>query len=417
MLFYKNKNTLNLYCKKVKPNKYAFTDNLQKLVVGKNVKEISSTAFLGCRHLSEVFFCDGLESIGEKAFFNCSSLKKITLPESLKSLGEGAFEDCSALEEIYLPSALRYLPKGAFKNCVSLKRIALPQSLRVIGEECFSGCTALEDVQFFDNLIKIEDKAFKRCEGLKSIMLPEYLEHLGSNAFLACNSLGYIKLNSKLKYLGRQPFSSNVCNQPSVIGRAYCSSFLTEDDAGKCPTVNVPDSVNELLLGFSGMLEYTEISKNKTCFNHILSLRQSTTKVFIGEKYYSYNDEADFIIKNGKFDFIKYDNEFSKASDFEKPFVSAFRLTYNQSLTEESELKYKNALAGNEKSVALFSAQRNEPEILSYVLKNSELDSSFYTELYNTAINNGNKNLMDIVSMHSKNTGISETENLLRSFL
>ena len=417
MLFIKNKKTLNLNCRKVKPNKYAFTDSLEKLVIGKNVKEISSTSFLGCRNLSEVVFGEGLEIIGERAFFNCGLLKKVILPDSLRILGEGAFADCRAIEEIHLPSTIKYLPKGAFKNCTSLKKVVLPQGLIEIGEECFSGCTELEEIVFYENLTKIEDKAFKRCESLMAVILPQSLEHLGSNTFSACHNLQYVKLNSKLSFLGRQPFSKPVCSKLQVVGKAYCSSFLTEDDAGQCPTIAIPEDVNELLLGFNGMLEYTDISKNKTCFNHILSSEQSAFKLFIGEKYYSYMDENDYIIKDGELDFIKYDNEFSKASDFEKPFISAFRLVYRQALTEENALKYKRALAGKEKQVAVFSAERNEAEILSYVIKNCEFDSAFYTELYNIAIQNGNKNLLNIISLHSKNTGISETENLLRSFL
>lgn len=417
LFFQKNKKALTINSKRIKPNKYAFSNNLQKLVIGEKVKVISTTSFLGCRYLSKLDFCEGLEIIDEKAFFNCSSLKKISLPLSLKVLGEGAFADCKLLEEIWLPYNLDFLSKGAFKNCTSIKKIVLPQSLKVIGAECFSGCTNLEEVVFSGNLIRIEDKAFNRCDNLKTITLPESLEYLGSNVFSACHSLGYVKLNSKLKYLGKQPFTEHVCNHLQVEGRAYCSSFLTEADAGKCPTVNVPDDVNELLLGFNGMLAYSDISKNKTCFNHILALKQNIAKVFIGEHYYSYNDETDFLIKNGEFNFSKYDAQFSKASDFEKPFVSAFRLVYNQNLSEENQQKYKNALVGNERAVALFSAQRNESEILSYILKNSELDSSFYIELYNTAINNGNKNLLDIISLYSKNTGIYETESLFSSLL
>lgn len=417
MLFSKNKKALTINNKKIKPNKYAFSDDLQRLVIKGKVKRVSTTSFLGCKNLRMIDFCEGLETIAEKAFFNCSSLEKISLPDSLKTLGDSAFADCKMLEEICLPSTLQFLPKGAFKNCTSLKRIVLPQSLEVIGAECFSGCRNLEEVVFSDNLISIEDKAFYRCDNLKTISLPEFLECLGNNVFSACHSLKYVKLNSKLKYLGKQPFTEHVSNYLQVVGRAYCSSFLTEADVGKCPTVTVPDDLDELLLGFNGILGYDDISKNKTCFNHILSLKQNTAKIFIGERYYSYNDETDFLIKNGEFVFSKYDAQFSKASDFEKPFVSAFRLVYNQYLSEEKQQEYKNALSGNEKTVALFSAQRNEPEILSYILKNSELDSSFYTELYNTAIYYGNKNLLDIISMNSKNTGILETENLFASLL
>lgn len=406
-----------LSCNTVKPNKYAFTENLHTLTLKRSVKEISATSFLGCRSLREIVFLEGVERIGEKAFYNCSTLQAVKLPDSLKAIGKDAFADCRAIKEVHLPSNLKYLPEGAFKNCTSIEKIVLPQSLEVIGKECFSGCTGLQEIVFSDMLVRIEDRAFKRCENLKELIFPESLEYIGNNAFSACHSLSFVKLNSQLDFLGKQPFCNHVLNQPQVTGMAYCSSFLTDADKGKCPTISIPRNVNRLLLGFSGMLSHTDIRNNKTCFDHILSFEKNSVKIFISENYYSYKDENDYLLQNGEFDFEKYDKQFYKASSSEKPFISAFRLVYNKSLSQADEAEYKKALAGNEKTVAEFSAERNEPEVLSYLLKNSSFDSSFYTVLYNIAIEKGNKNLLDIISLHSKNTGVSEVENLFSDLL
>lgn len=417
LFFSDRKKYITLKTKNIKPNKYAFSENIEKITFRSDVRNVSCAAFLGCRNLRSVTFCDGVRELGERAFANCVSLIELTLPQSLEVLGEYVFKDCISFTEVKLPDSIEYLPKGTFRNCTSLKRVVLPKSLKVIGEECFEGCANLEEIVIFDDLVKVERNAFKRCLNLQRISFPESLEYIGDFVFSSCDKMEYVRLNNTPQFLGKQPFSRHICNELKASEMAYVSSFLVDGEEGTCPVVSVPDNINFLALGFAGVLSDFGAGNEKTCFCHILSMNKESVKVFIGEKYYSYNDDTDYLIENGEFNFQKYDSQFNRATEYEKPFIAAYRLVYSRSLTKESELMYKNALSGKEQDVAIFATERNEISVLSYVIEHCSLSSDFYTALYNIALINGNRNLLDIISINSKKTGIAETESLFGDLL
>lgn len=411
-MFFNDKKSVAINNRIVKPDRFAFSQTLCSAHVSSRVRVISSAAFLGCRALSCVTFAEGVNEIADNAFTNCVSLSEIELPQSLHKLGEYTFKDCRGLTQVKLPDSLEYLPKGAFENCTSLKKIVLPQGLKGIGDECFSGCTGLETVVFFGNLKSIGKKSFKRCENLQELSLPESVEEIGDFAFNFCKKLQYVKLNSVPRCMGKQPFMKRVCSNLGATEKAFVSSYVEDGDEGNCPTVSVPDNPRFLSLGFDGVLADFGADKQKTCFNHILFIPRQGVKVFVGENYYSYNDASDYIVENGKFDFLKYDNQFAKATNYEKPFIAAYRLVYNESLGHEFKTVYEASLRGREKDVAIFTAERNEASVLSYLLENCVFDTDFYTALYNIALKNGHRNLLDIIPAVSKKTGIAETEGL-----
>lgn len=417
LFFSKGKKSITLNCKKIKVDNYAFSDKIEDVVFNSKVKIILSSAFLGCRNLKSVKFSEGIVEIGENAFSNCSSLTEIKLPQTLKFLGEYVFKDCINLTEITLPDSIEYLPKGAFRNCTSLKSVVLPKKLKVIGEECFEGCINLEKVVFPDEVLKVEKKAFKRCSHLQTITFPESIKYIGDFAFDSCNNLDYVKFDGTLEFLGKKPFPKHCYNDFQVSETAFVSSFLVDGDEGTCPVVNIPDNIKFLSLGFAGVLSDFGAGKDKTCFNHILSINKQTVRIFIGEKYYSYNDDSDYLIENSKFNFSKYDAQFCRASDKEKAFIAIYRLVYCYSLSEEYKKIYKDALLGNERDVAVFAVSRNDISILSYLVENSSLGNDFYTSLYNIALENGNRKMLDIISINCKKTGITETENLFGDLL
>lgn len=412
LLFFKSKDSVTIKNRIVKPDKFAFSPTLGRVHIGSRVRVISSAAFMGCRALSGVTFAEGLNEISDNAFANCASLSEIKLPESLCVLGKFAFKDCRGLSCVELPDNLEYLPEGAFQNCTSLKKIVLPACLKAIGDECFSGCTSLETVAFPDKLKIIGKKAFKRCKSLEEISLPESVEEIGDFAFKYCNNLQYARLVSVPRFLGKQPFMKRVCSNLSASEKAFVSSFTESGDEGLCPTISVHGNPRFLSLGFDGVLSDFGSDRQKTCFNHILVLAKQGIKVFVGENYYSYNNDSDYIIENGRFDYSKYDNQFYKATSYEKPLVAAYRLVYNESLDERFKTIYEASLHDDVKNVAVFATERNEAAVLSYLLENYIFDTDFYTAIYNIAMKNGHRNLLDIIPSVSKKTGISETEGL-----
>ncbi len=64
------------------------------VVIGKNVKEIGSSAFAGCGKMKKLTINSrGLKKIGSKAFYKCKDLKRISIKSTaLKSVGKRAFK-------------------------------------------------------------------------------------------------------------------------------------------------------------------------------------------------------------------------------------------------------------------------------------------------------------------------------------
>lgn len=174
-------------------------ESLEKITIGKNVKEIGTWAFENNQKLKEFdvdeenpYFCDidgvlftkdkktllfypparnqkaitvkddkgvesevqsieytipeGVETIRTKAFYKVSALTKITLPKSLKKIEEKAFFRCSSLEEVTLPQGLTFIGKDAFGYCTAFKQITIPSSIEQIDEYAFFNCTNLINV-------------------------------------------------------------------------------------------------------------------------------------------------------------------------------------------------------------------------------------------------------------------------------
>ncbi|MBE6800149.1 MAG: leucine-rich repeat domain-containing protein [Ruminococcaceae bacterium] len=399
---------LKIFLPVIKTDKYAFNSQIEDVEMLHTVKTVKSSAFCNCSSLKNIKFSDNLTDIQSFAFLNCSSLENVSLPFSIKSLGEGVFKSCTNLKKVELPKGLKNLPKSFFENCRALESIVLPEGLECIGEEAFSGCVNLKEIVFPKSLKVIKSKAFKRCKSLKSIVFPEGVKHIGDMAFDGCKALISIVFEGTLEYIGASAFLENPCISPNINGTMFSSSFIQKREYGLCPTVTVPKGIQTLCLGFENTLNYKQACENKTCYCHILSLEKYDTRLFISEHFYSYNDRNDTIIKNGEFDFIKYDSQFPKADEKEKAIISAFRLTYPIGLNEETEIIYKTHLSQNAEYGAIFATEKNEEKVLKYIIDNFDLDSEFCLLLYEKASKNSFLNLQQILSQKQKNTGFDE---------
>ena len=409
-------NKLVLKKKKTKINEYNYNENIEQLELTKKVKVISRTTFPGCRNLQTVIFNENIEEIGYEAFYNCVSLTEIILPSSIKVIGEGAFMDCRALKKVVLPP-LKVLPKKLFKGCFNLEEIVIPDSVEIIEEGCFHSCVNLKKITFSKNLKQIKAYTFKRCQSLEEVIFPASLKILGDKAFEDSKNLKLIKFNIDLKYLGKSVFYNKFYDEYKVNGTAFCSSFTSKADLENCITITIPETIDYLALGFEGVLPFAYRNKNKTCPNHVLSIEKEQVKVFMSSAFYSYKDDSDYIIKNGEFDFLKYDNQLEKAEEAEKPFVAAFRLAYPQKLSEQRGKKYFDLIKGYEKDVAIFSIEVGDSDVLSYLLENFSFDTEFCATLYSLCAKKGYSNLQEIVSTKKKKTALTETENLLNDLL
>lgn len=408
---------LKLFLPVIKADKYAFNTQIEDVEMLHTVKTIKSSSFCNCSSLKNIKFSENLTEIQSFAFLNCSSLEKVSLPSSIKNLGEGIFKSCTNLKTLELPNGLKTLPKSLFENCRAIEIIILPEGIENIEEECFSGCINLKEIVFPKSLKVIKSKAFKRCKSLKSIVFPEGVKHIGDMAFYGCNALTSIAFKGTPEYVGASVFPESPCILPTINGMMFSSSFVQKSEYGLCPTVTVPKEIKTLCLGFENTLTYKQTCENKTCYNHILSLENYNSRVFISENFYSYNDRTDTLIKNGEFDFKKYDSQFEKADEKEKPIISAFRLAYPIELQEETEIIYKNLLSETAEISAIFATEKNEETVLKYLLDNFNFDSDFCFLLYEKAAKNGFLNLQQILSQKKKNTGFDEINFLYQEIL
>jgi len=409
-------NKLVLKKKKTKINEYCYNESIEQLELTKKVKAVSRMTFNGCRNLQTVIFNENLQEIGYEAFYNCVSLEEASIPVDLSFLGEGAFMDCRSLKKVTLPQ-LKVLPKNLFKGCFSLEEIIIPDSVEIIEEGCFHSCVNLKRITLSKNLREIKEYAFKRCQSLESVVFPETLRILGDKAFEDSKNLKFIKFNNDLTYLGKSVFYNKFYDEYKIKGTAFCSSFTSKADLENCITITIPKTIDYLSLGFEGVLPFAYRNKNKTCPDHVLSIEKEHIKVFMSSAFYSYQDDSDYIIKNGEFDFSKYDNQLEKAEDTEKPFVAAFRLAYPKNLEERKRNEYFNLIKGYEKDVAIFSVEVRDQDVLSYLLENFSFDTEFCAALYSLCSKKGYSDLQEIVSGKTKKTALSETENLLNDLL
>lgn len=71
-----------------------------------NIKRIGARAFAYCEFLSIVNLPDTLETVGEEAFHWCNSLEKVVIGKSVKEIGLSAFSKCYAIRDVYCTGTL-----------------------------------------------------------------------------------------------------------------------------------------------------------------------------------------------------------------------------------------------------------------------------------------------------------------------
>ena len=122
-----------------------YAAQINKVVIGSDVINIGSRAFLNCNKITEVDF-GNIDTIGDHAFMNCSSLKHAFLPGGCTWIWTNVFENCTALQSAYINNVNSYsntVPEGFFKGCTSLAVLGLGTGISSIGTDALSGCTAL----------------------------------------------------------------------------------------------------------------------------------------------------------------------------------------------------------------------------------------------------------------------------------
>lgn len=258
-----------------------FFPALQKLIIPKNIKNITST-FIGYYPLRELYISDGVESLAYNAFPN-SLLNSIEIPTTMYDIAENAFNYWSGLTSIKvrdgsnfyddidgvlfnkdfsvvvrhpegkggtytIPDSVSEVGNYAFYRCLGLSMVNLNADLERIGSYAFYNCTGLQDIDLnTTNVRKIGANAFYYCSRLSKLVIPDSVEEIGSNVFAYCTGLTNVTLSNNLKIISDYAFSN--CSKLGAIvipdGVEKIDGFAF-NNCTSLATATIPDSVREI---------------------------------------------------------------------------------------------------------------------------------------------------------------------------
>ena len=130
---------------------YRKNEKLTKITVpaaikhnGKNipVTSIYAEAFKDMENLESVVIGKNVTAIDKNAFLNCANLKTVTGGKALAAIAEGAFRGCRSLQSITLDTKVKRVGKNAFLNCGKLKKITIRTTKLTsakVGKNAFKG--------------------------------------------------------------------------------------------------------------------------------------------------------------------------------------------------------------------------------------------------------------------------------------
>lgn len=211
---------------------YAFSEckNLSEIIIPSTVTRIEWAAFDGAKKLkkidisseNELFIAENglvfdrnrttllycaagredssftvpnfVSAIGENAFYGNETLKDIIIPEGITTIGSAAFYKCSSLEYVKLPGSIKMIEGVCtFAYCSSLKSIALPDTLTEIVPAMFES-SGLQEIIIPQNVKTIGFDAFSYCYDLRKVTIPEGVREIESKSFWECRSLDNVTI-------------------------------------------------------------------------------------------------------------------------------------------------------------------------------------------------------------------------------
>ena len=178
----------------IKDNAFKDFKRLEKVVIGKNVKTISPTAFIGCPGIlsfsvkqgNQYFSVDSGIYLTDYSYRGSDMRKLIRvatgelkrtgkryeIPRYFSEIGEYAFEsaftESDYLKELRIENEVIAIDAHAFEGC-QIENIVIGKNVRYIGAYAFSGNKMAETVNLTYNLNAVGDFAFTGCDNLSKI--------------------------------------------------------------------------------------------------------------------------------------------------------------------------------------------------------------------------------------------------------
>lgn len=208
----------------VKKRSFYKNNDIKKVILGRNVKEIETEAFYNCEGLKSVTGKAELEIVGEDAFWCCYFLGKLQVGNHIKRIEAGAFSACVRLDAIGAQPELEYIGHWAFNGAGRLLDFQLPEHFRledsvfndsrwlynqkdefVIVGECllaykgrvregeFGGWQSADEVvEIPDGVVRIAKDAFGDCPqvaDIEEVWLPPTVTDVAAYVFEPCQDV------------------------------------------------------------------------------------------------------------------------------------------------------------------------------------------------------------------------------------
>lgn len=176
--------------------------NLEKVIIGKGVTAINSTAFTNCPHLTTVEW-NATNGGDCTACPFPSTVTSVVFGEDIEHIPANICKGLTGISSIVIPSSVKNIGKYAFQNINNRKisNLVLPSEIISIGDYAFAGNTYIEQIDFGKSLESIGAYAFQGCSRVMTMTcLAEVTPDVGTNALASISSdADLYVLNSALK--------------------------------------------------------------------------------------------------------------------------------------------------------------------------------------------------------------------------
>ncbi len=206
---------------------YSFTcTELSEVTIPSSVEHINEGAFLGCENMTTVNLANGIKYISAFAF--TGNLDRLVIPPSVREITYNAFWEVKSIGHLVFNATcydydldfydvINKTHLGGFTRFQSpfretvINKLTIGASVKYIPCYCFEYAT-INEIVFSTNIIAIGHSAFKDiiASAAENFVIPNTVKTIEEDAFYS-SSFKELTLPENLEYAGPNAFSSIIC--------------------------------------------------------------------------------------------------------------------------------------------------------------------------------------------------------------
>jgi len=333
-------------------------EELESVVLRKEVKEVRRGAFRNCRKLREIMMLGEDVSFGSEVFKGCVELADengfviyggylydyigkneiVRISEEVNFISRSAFQYNETIRKIIFPKKETTIEPMSFQGCAGLAdkdgfiivnnvlygyvgkeyNIAVPQGVTEISMKCFAS-GVVESVSVPDSVASVGAMAFMDCCEIKEITLPASVRSIGKYLFAGCKKLEKATIDAIVPALTDGMFAG--CEALREIRLFRSVKVIPTDCFGGCsklervcsPVLALDDCkpfFKAALLGFTDMMTDRLIKDKKVIAKNLATIRRHKAKLMADA--IAYYPLLSIMVENGivtRSDALPYLNE------------------------------------------------------------------------------------------------------------